>query len=144
MAGPILTWLKRLQGYDLEGTALSFLVCQMTLALVAAAAGTAWMPDTQAAILLFLPTVLLAAFFLRLVDGVPLLMIAFLATWYFIIPPSDSFALTAAGAFQLALFVGAASLLILVVTRLRRKLQRRLPVEAAEPRSVGQAAENPL
>jgi K+-sensing histidine kinase KdpD len=144
MASPILTWLKRLQGYDLEGTALSFLVCQVTLALVAAAAGTAWMPDTQATALLFLPTVLLAAFFLRLVDGVPLVMIAFLATWYFIVPPQDSFALNMSGAFQLALFVGTASLLILGVTRLRRKLQRRLPIEAAEASPVRQAAENPL
>jgi K+-sensing histidine kinase KdpD len=144
MAGPILTWLKRLQGYDLEGTALSFLVCQMTLALVAAAAGTAWLPDTQATALLFLPTVLLAAFFLRLVDGVPLLMIAFLATWYFIVPPQDSFALTTSGAFQLSLFVAAASLLILVVTGVRRKLQRRLPIEAAETSQARQSAENPF
>ena len=68
MASPIFTWLKRLQGYDLEGTALSFLVCQVTLAMVAAAAGTAWMPDTQATALLFLPTVLLYPFAHRLIE----------------------------------------------------------------------------
>ena len=124
MVESMLRWLRRLQGYDLEGTALSFLLCQVALAIVATGA---WLPNARLAVLLFLPTVLLAGFFLRLVDGVPLLLAAFLATWYYIVPPVGSFALTPSGAVELALFVGCAALLILGLTGLRRILQRSMP-----------------
>jgi K+-sensing histidine kinase KdpD len=129
MIDSMLHWLRRLQNYDLEGTVLSFLVCQVALAIVATGS---WMTDDRISVLLFVPTVLLAGFFLRLVDGVPLLFVTFLAIWYYVVPPSDSFALSATGAIELAVFVVGAALLMLGMVGLRRRLERTVLTEPAE------------
>jgi K+-sensing histidine kinase KdpD len=122
MVRTFLDWLARAQNRDIEGTALSFVVCQITLAIAASA--DASIATSAASTLLFLPTVLLAGFFLRFIDGLPVLATAFVATWYFLVPPNSSFALSEAGAFQLAAFVFASGAIFLGTVGTRRLLKR--------------------
>jgi hypothetical protein len=126
MLRAVLGWLAWLQDRDIEGTALSFVVCQLTLA-VAASAGK-WASANEAAVLLFLPTVLLAAFFLRFIDGSIVLMTAFFATWYFIVPPQNSFTLSSAGALELGIFVFTSGVIVIGAVQMRKLLKRPPPL----------------
>ena len=121
MARTFFAWLARVQDRDIEGTALCFVVCQVTLAIAASA--DASIATSAASMLLFLPTVLLAGFFLRFIDGLPVLATAFVATWYFLVPPNASFALSEAAAFQLAAFVCASGAIFLGTVGIRRLLK---------------------
>ena len=123
MLRALLGWLAWVQERDIEGTVLSFVVCQLTLA-VAASTGK-WAAVNEIALLLFLPTVMLAAFFLRLVEACFVLLTALVATWYFIVPPPDSFALSASGAVELGIFVLTSTLTVVGVVRMRRLLRHR-------------------
>ncbi len=122
MLRAVLGWLAWLQDRDIEGTALCFVVCQVTLAIAASA--RAWEAADWGAVILFLPTVLLAAFFLRLFDGLLVLATAFVATWYFVVPPYDSFALNRAGAAELAFFVVISSVIVFGAVATRKLLKR--------------------
>jgi K+-sensing histidine kinase KdpD len=127
MAQTVLGWLAWLQDRDIEGTALSFVVCQLTLAIAASA--DTWLA-MHAAVLLFLPTVFLAAFFLRFVEGSFVLLTAFVATWYFIVPPRSSFALDTHGAVELAIFVFVSCAIVVGAVTVRKLVKRRPPRRA--------------
>lgn len=131
-----LRWLAWLQDRDIEGTALSFVACQVTLA-IAATAG-AWAAGSDAACMLFLPAVLLAAFFLRFVEMCFVLLIAFVSTWYFLVPQHGSFALSPLGLIELGTFVLASLGLVAATARLRLLLKRRLTLAA---RALGRKAD---
>jgi K+-sensing histidine kinase KdpD len=122
MARTFFAWLARVQDRDIEGTALSFVVCQITLAIAASADSS--IATSKASLLLFLPTVLLSGFFLRCIDGLPVLATAFIATWYFLVPPNASFALSEGAAFQLASYVVGSGLVFLGAVGVRRLLKR--------------------
>ncbi len=125
MIRAVFAWLAWLQDHDIEGPALSFGVCQLTLAISAGASG--WAAANDAALILFLPTVFLAAFFLRFLEACFVLLTALVATWYFIVPPQDSFALSAGGAIELGIFVLSSCLLVIGAVRMRSLLRRGVP-----------------
>ncbi len=126
MLRALLGFLAWLLNRDIEGTALSFVVCQLTLAVAASAA--TWVAANHVGIVLFLPTVLLAAFFLRFLDGGLVLLTSFIATWYFVVPPSDSFVLNQTGAVELAIFVLASLLIVVGAVSIRKLVKRTQPL----------------
>jgi hypothetical protein len=126
MLRTVLGWLAWLHDRDIEGTALCFVVCQLTLAIVATAGK--WVAMNDAALVLFLPTVLLAAFFLRFLDGCLVLLTALVATWYFVVPPYGSFTLNGAGAVELGIFVVSSGLIVLGAVSMRKLLKRHPPL----------------
>jgi len=133
MLRAFLGWLAWLQDRDIEGTALSFVVCQLTLAI--AACEGPWAAANDAALVLFLPTVLLTGFFLRFLEGAFVLTTAFVATWYFLVPPQSSFALTEVGAVELGIFVLASCLIIISAVSMRKWLKRRSWERPGVPRA---------
>jgi hypothetical protein len=105
----------------------------LTLA-IAACAGP-WAAANDAALVLFLPTVLLTGFFLRFLEGAFVLTTAFVATWYFLVPPQSSFALTEVGAVELGIFVLASCLIIISAVSMRKWLKRRSWERPGVPRA---------